>query len=151
VGIAAIGVIIAAGPACSAGRRYDASICECEFAAARQGGGVASRQAKCAAAGSGARVSTSGERIAGRVKKNLTRRANHWHSAIIAIIFKSPRGEIRRGLFHWHFLNRTTAARHDAAFSPCTLLGVVSAPSSEPFRKICFLPARANVPARGVA
>jgi hypothetical protein len=34
------------------------------------------------------------------VSNNLTRRANHWHSDIIATIFKSPRGEIRRGFFH---------------------------------------------------
>jgi hypothetical protein len=63
----------------------------------------------------------------------LTRRTNQWHNAIIATIVKSPRGEIRRGLFRWPFSNRTTAARHDAAISPCTCLGIVSVPSSEPY------------------
>jgi hypothetical protein len=64
------------------------------------------------------------------------------------MIFKNPRGEIRRGYFRWYFLNRTTAARHDATSSPCTLLGVVSEPSSELFGKanLCW-----QVPARGVA
>jgi tripartite-type tricarboxylate transporter receptor subunit TctC len=33
----------------------------------------------------------------------LTRRANHRHKFIIAKIVKRPRGEIRRGLFHWTF------------------------------------------------
>jgi hypothetical protein len=76
----------------------------------------------------------------------LTRRANQWHNAIIATIVKSPRGENPPRAFSLAFRNRTTAARHDAAISPCTCLGVVSEPSSEPK----FLPIRANVPARGV-
>jgi hypothetical protein len=37
----------------------------------------------------------------------LTRRANHWHSDIIAKIVKSPRGEICRGLFR----HKASAAR----------------------------------------
>ena len=47
--------------------------------------------------------------------------------------YRSPRGEIRGGLFLWSFRNRTaaTSRRH---ISHARRLSVVSAPPSEPFR-----------------
>ena len=82
--------------------------------------------------------SSCADGCAGDASNNLTRRANHWHSGIIARIFKSPRGEIRRGFFHLEIRIGRRPARHDATSSHAPRLSVVSEPPSEPLRITSF-------------
>jgi hypothetical protein len=66
-----------------------------------------------------------------RFSNELTRRANHRHKFIIAKILIA-RAEKSAAGFFVGYSNPTAAPRHDAT-SPHALLGVVSAPPSEPF------------------
>ncbi len=54
-------------------------------------------------------------------QNNLTRRANHRHSFIIARISKARAGKPAAGFFIWGFLNRTAAALRDATSSHALL------------------------------
>jgi hypothetical protein len=74
-------------------------------------------------------------------KKILPRRANHWHTLIIAEI-SSPRRETGGGLFELDYLNpdvsnRTAAAMRDATFLTHTARGVAKRlPSELPFEHV---------------